>query len=144
MKAAEDNTQADLRVFFERYAQASQKEGPEALAAMYAETFIVGGPQGSMSFANDARFLVWLKQVHDFNLEHGMLSLEVVLVRGTVLSPLHTMATVKWGARFRKTGNQRTEFQISYLLEKAAESWKILSYISQADQEEEMKRLGLI
>jgi hypothetical protein len=139
-----DNLQAGLRVFFERYAEASQNQRPEALAAMYAETFIVGGPQGSMSFANDSRFLTWLKQVYDFNQKHGMRSLEVVLVDGIVLSPLHTLATVKWGARFERTGDRRTDFQISYLLEKAADSWKILSYISQADQEEEMKRLGLI
>jgi ketosteroid isomerase-like protein len=132
------------RGFFERYAEASQKKDPGALAEMYAPSFIVGGPQGSVSVANDMRFLAWLEQVYDFNQKHGMRSLEVVSVDGITLSPLHSMATVKWGARFAKTADRLIEFQISYLLEKAGNGWKILSYISQADQENEMKKLGLL
>jgi len=66
--------EADLRAFFEQYARASLATNPEELAAMYAPSFIVGGPRGSMCFASDARFLDWLKQVSDFNRAHGMRS----------------------------------------------------------------------
>jgi hypothetical protein len=76
MASTRDNDQAGLREFFERYASAWQKSDPEALAAMYASTFIVGGPQGSMSFANDSRFFAWLAQVHDFNKKHGICRLD--------------------------------------------------------------------
>jgi hypothetical protein len=136
--------QAELRGFFDDYAKASQADDPAALAALYAPTFIVGGPEGSASFANDAGFIAWLKQVHDFNRQHGLRTMEVVSVDGTALSPIHTLAVVRWGARFERTGDRRIDFQIAYLLEQRSEGTKILSYISQADQQAEMKALGLL
>lgn len=144
MDLVDESRQDALRAFFERYAKASRSEDPQALAAMYAASFLVGGPQGSMTFANDASFVDWLKQVYDFNQQHGMRSLEVVSVAPVALSPLHTLAIVRWGARFEKTGDRLVEFQISYLVEGSAEGMVILSYISQADQEAEMKALGLL
>ncbi len=140
----ENAPHAALTAFFERYAKASLGNDPQVLAAMYAPSFIVGGPRGSATFANDARFLDWLKEVHDFNRKHGMRTLEIVSVAPTQLSPVHTLVIVKWGARFEKTGDRLVAFQIAYLLENAADGALILSYISEADQEAEMKALGIL
>jgi hypothetical protein len=130
--------------FFHRYAELSMGPRPEDLAPLYAPTFIVGGPQGSQAFTNDARFLDWLRQVGDFNRQHGMRGMTVVSLQDTALSPIHAIATVRWGASFDKTGDRVIEFDISYLIEKAGDSWKILSYLSKRDQEEEMKKEGLL
>jgi hypothetical protein len=54
------------------------------------------------------------------------------------------LAIVKWGVRFERTGDRLVEFQISYLLEHTTEGARILSYITQADQQAEMKALGLL
>src|SRR5688500_15857824 len=107
-----------LNRFFSRYAELSLGPEPEALAGLYAPTCIVGGPQGSRAFANDASFIEWLRQVAAFNREHGMRALSVVSIRETMLSPVHTLATVTWGARFDKTGDRVIAFEISYLLER--------------------------
>lgn len=133
-----------LSGFFSRYAELSLTAQPEALAKLYAPTFIVGGPQGSQAFPNDARFIEWLRQVFDFNRQHGMRALTAVSIRELTLSPLHTLATVTWGARFEKTGDRLIEFDIAYLLERAADDWRILSYIAQSDQMAEMAKEGLI
>lgn len=133
-----------LRQFFDRYAELSSGPDPERLADLYAPTFIVGGPEGSQAFANDSRFLEWLREANDFNRRHGMRWLGVVAIHAITLSPLHTLATVSWGAQFEKTGARIIEFEISYLVEHAGESWKILSYISQTDQNAEMKKAGLL
>jgi hypothetical protein len=133
-----------LDQFFRRYAELSLGPQPEALAELYAPTFIVGGPEGSRAFANDGQFLEWLRQVAAYNQEHGMRALTVVSVDETDLSPLHTLATVNWGARFEKTGDRLIEFDISYLLEESAGDWRILSYISRADQSAEMAKEGLL
>ena len=117
---------------------------PEALAALYSETFIVGGPTGSHAFTNDDRFIEWLRQLGDFNRQHGMRALTALSISDLTLSPIHTLATVTWGARFEKTGDRVIEFDISYLLEKAQDGWRVLSYISQSDQTEEMTRAGLL
>jgi hypothetical protein len=133
-----------LDKFFSRYAELSMGRQPEALASWYAPTFIVGGPQGSKAFTNDAAFLTWLREVSDFNRKHGMTALTAMAIREVTLSALHTLATVTWGARFAKTGERVIEFEISYLLEKAGGEWRVLSYISRSDQSEQMSKEGLL
>ena len=133
-----------LDQFFERYAAVSSGPHPEALALLYAPTFIAGGPAGSQAFTNDARFIEWLRTVAAFNREHGMRALDVQSIREVELSPLHTLATVTWGARFEKTGDRLIEFDISYLLERAGADWRILLYISRSDQNAEMAHAGLL
>ncbi len=133
-----------LRGFFDRYSAASLGSSPELLAGMYAPTFIVGGPHGSKAFPNDTAFLDWLRQVHEFNCTHGMNALEAGAIDERVLSPLHTLATVRWAARFARSGERRIEFSIAYLLERAGETWRILSYISEQDQDEAMRKEGLL
>ena len=130
--------------FFARYASLSMGDDDRALAAVYAPSFFVGGPQGSMTFANDARFVEWLAQVRAFNRQHGMRALSPAAVRPTVLSPLHVLAQVRWSTQFEKTGARAIEFEIAYLLERDGESWRVLGYISERDQEEEMRALGLL
>jgi hypothetical protein len=133
-----------LDQFFRRYVVISTGLHPEELATLYAPTFIVGGPAGSHAFANDGRFAEWLRQMAEFNHQHGMRTLEAVSIRDVTLSPIHTLAVVMWGARFDKTGDRVIEFEISYLLEKAEEGWKILSYVSRSDQNAEMAKEGLL
>jgi len=130
--------------FFSRYAELSLGPRPEELAGLYAPTFIVGGPQGSRAFTNDVSFIEWLRQVASFNRQHGMRGLTVMSIRDVTLSPLHTLATVTWGARFEKTGDRVIEFDISYLLEKAEDEWRILSYVSCSDQKAAMEKEGLL
>lgn len=133
-----------LEHFFTRYAELSMGPQPAALAALYAPTFIVGSPEGSHAFTNDSHFLEWLGQVAAFNREHGLRHLAAVSIEGMELSPVHTLANVRWGARFEKTGDRAIEFVISYLLERSDGDWRILSYISQTDQHAEMAKEGLL
>ena len=130
--------------FFTRYAALSMGDDDRALAAVYASSFFVAGPKGSMTFANDTQFLDWLAHVRAFNRQHGMRALSPAGVRETVLSPLHVLAQVRWSARFEKTGTRAIEFEIAYVMERAGESWRVLGYVSALDQEEEMRALGLL
>jgi len=41
---------------------------------------------------------------------------------------------VRWSARF----------EIAYLIERAGDSWRVLGYVSERDQEDEMRSLGLL
>lgn len=83
-----------LATFFEAYASAALRDDPHALAAMYAPTFLVAGPKGSQAFANDGRFLDWLREVRAFNQKAGMTSLRPIAVDQHPLSQAHTLATV--------------------------------------------------
>ena len=130
--------------FFTHYASLSMGDDGRALAGVYAPSFFVAGPKGSMTFANDAQFVDWLAGVRAFNGQHGMHALSPAAVRETMLSPLHLLAQVRWSVRFEKTGARAIEFEIAYLMERAEESWRVLGYISASDQEEEMRALGLL
>ncbi len=130
--------------FFSHYGALSMGDDDRTLAALYAPSFFVAGPTGSMRFANDAQFLDWLADVRTFNRQHGMQALSPAALRETVLSPLHVLAQVRWSAQFEKTGTRAIEFEIAYLMERAGESWRVLGYVSARDQEEAMRALGLL
>ena len=134
----------ELTAFFQRYAEDSLHGEPKAIAAAYAPSFFVAGPKGSQFFANDEKFLLWLDQLRSFNRQHAMQSMQPSRVEVHQLSPIHALARVTWATRFAKTGDRDIGFDISYLLERAGDSWKVLSYVSETDQEEEMKTLGLL
>ena len=51
---------------------------------------------------------------------------------------------MRWSAWFEKTGDRAIEFEIADLLERAGESWRVMGYISERNQEEEMRALGLL
>jgi hypothetical protein len=116
---------------------------PEKLAAFYDASFLAAGPQGGAAFQNDDAFRGWLKQVHEFNQKAGMTALEVVGIRETPLSNDYLIASVRWGARFHRTGDELIEFEISYVLRSADSSYKVAAYISHEDQEAMMKERGL-
>lgn len=134
----------DIDAFFRAYARASTSLDPVATAAFYTPTFIAAGPSGSGAFPNNERFLAWLQRVFDFNQHTGMTSLGIVAVESRRLSDNHALASVTWGARFEKTGDDLHEFETTYLLENFGEGWKILASIDHSDQEAEMRRLGLL
>ncbi|MGD8474095.1 MAG: hypothetical protein PVH95_07765 [Anaerolineae bacterium] len=133
-----------LKSFFEAYSEASTSTDPTVLASHYADAFIASGPTGSAAFKNDEHFLAWLGQVYDFNRHVGMRSLEVVSIHETPISDHHAFATVQWGARFEKTGDERICFEISYLLRLSEGKPLIIAYISHEDQEDVMKARGVI
>lgn len=136
--------QATLVDFFEQYAATSMGAKPQDLAAFYDTSFLAAGPQGSAAFQNDEAFRGWLQQARDFNETSGMTGLEVVAVRETPVSREYVLASVRWGARFRKTGDELIEFGISYLLRLEGDSFKVAAYVSHEDQEAAMRERGLL
>ncbi|HEY3827004.1 MAG TPA: hypothetical protein VGL82_20755 [Bryobacteraceae bacterium] len=140
-----DSSVAALTAYFQDYAASATEPFAARTAAFYADSFIVGGPQGSAVFKNDESFAVWLGQVYEANELAGLLSMSVVSVQEPVpLSAKHILVTVEWGARFRKTADRLITFRIAYLLEGSNGQWKILSYISEKDEEEEKRNAGLL
>ncbi|HEX4136946.1 MAG TPA: hypothetical protein VHY84_20210 [Bryobacteraceae bacterium] len=140
-----DSSVAALTAYFQDYAASSAEPSAARTAAFYTDTFMVAGPRGSAAFKNDGNFAIWLRQLYEYNQQVGLLSMSVVSIQEPVLlSPLHILATVEWGARFQKTSDRLITFRITYLLENSNGQWKIISYISEKDQEEEMRNAGLL
>ena len=99
-----------------------------------------GGIAGVMDFENDS----FEKHIEDTIIAGDGLCnpkvVEIVVKEGVD----RIREIIKWGARFDKTGDRSIEFAISYLLERSGGGWRILSYISQTDQNAEMAKEGLL
>ena len=131
--------------YFHDYGAAALEGASERIASFYAESFIAGGPNGSAVFRNDEQFIEWLTQVQRFNASTGMTTMTLVSIKHSKsLSSRHQFVAVEWGASFEKTGERLITFEINYLLELSGQDWKIIAYISEKDQEEEMKGMGLL
>lgn len=137
-------TDAALERFFREYAAASVNSPAARVPGFYAESFIAAGPKGSAIFRNDESFVQWLGEMHEFNRRTGMVSMEAVSVEAPVLlSSRHLLVRVEWGARFTKTGDRLIAFGIAYLLENLDGKLRILAFVSEKDQEEEMREARL-
>lgn len=134
---------ADLRQFFEEYAQHSFRQ-PQALTSFYAADFIAAGPQGSRSYRNDDKFVEWLDQMETFNKQTGLTGMQVEAVREIPMGEAFTMATVTWAATYKKTGDQPITFDISYCISFVEDTPRIILFISHEDQESVMKEKGLL
>jgi hypothetical protein len=136
--------QTNLTDFFRDYAATTLGPSPETLADAYDRHFLAAGPKGAATFENNERFVTWLRQLHEFNRNSGMLSMTVINIDETLLSPDYTIATVEWGTRFRQTGDEQIAFKISYILRLVEGAPKIIAYISHEDQEDVMRARGLL
>jgi hypothetical protein len=136
--------QERLSDFFRQYARVSLGPKPEKLADSYDTSFLAAGPKGGAAFKNDESFLAWLREVHTFNARSGMTSMTVGTVAETPISAEYSLVTVGWAATFQQTGDSPVRFSISYLLRESGDSWKVAAYISHDDQEDEMRRRGLL
>ncbi|MDD1679793.1 MAG: hypothetical protein LUO93_11505, partial [Methanomicrobiales archaeon] len=56
----------------------------------------------------------------------------------------YSLVKVHWGVTFRKTGHSLIEFDVSYLIQKIGREPKIILFIAHEDEEEAMKKLGLL
>ena len=54
------------------------------------------------------------------------------------------MATIHWRVTFQKTGNKPIEFDVSYIFYEKDNEPEIILFISHEDEEEAMKKLGLM
>lgn len=134
----------DLAAFFQRYARLSTGGEPEPLAECYDTAFLVAGPKGVATFANDASFRAWLREVRAFNETSGMTSLAPGEIVPVPVGGGYTLATVEWTTTFRRTRDTPIRFRISYLLRESGDGWKISGYVSHEDQEEAMRRHGVL
>ena len=126
---------ADINQFFENYAEVSINGKPNDLADFYGDNFVVVGPGESMVFANDEKFLKWLDDVRNFNIQTGLEKMIVQNIRSHSVGTYVIQATVTWGVIYRKTKDEIIEFDIHYMLEKFNSKLKIILYVSEEDQE---------
>lgn len=132
-----------LEELFHRYGQASDKLDLKTIAGFYADNFISAGPKGSIA-QSKTEFAEKAQEASDFYRSVGQKSTRIVSKKIVPISNEYSMVVVHWGMMFEKTGDRLIEFDISYLVQQTGDDPKIILFISHEDEEEVMKKLGLI
>ena len=135
---------SNIREFFDAYGEASTAGNEKKIASFYAESFVVAASEESRAFKNDEEFLEWLRSVHEYNKQTGLLQMIVRNVKENPLGRHATHASITWGASYEKTGDEVIEFTIHYILQRRGPKLKIILYSSEEDQAETMKKKGLL
>ena len=125
--------------FFNEYASASMNGDARRIASFYARDFIAAAKDQSSAFFNDEKFLEWLNEVFKFNRETGLEEMTVAKINVTPLGKNFCSATVTWSALYAAKAAEKISFNIHYILRETEDSFKIVMYISEEDQEELMK-----
>lgn len=133
-----------IETLFQEYANASMNGNAALVAEYYAPDFMVGTREGASTFRNDEKFIEWLNGVFQFNRNAGLHKLQVRKVESQPLGEYFMRVTVTWVAVFAKKPTREFNFRIHYILNCSGENYKIVLYISEDDQEEQMKKEGLL
>ena len=131
-----------IKDLFEDYGKAFSSLALQKTARLYAEDFIAAGPKGVISNTRDV-FIKNADKAAEFYRSVGQEKAEIKSMKETWFSENYVMVTVHWAAHF-KSLEDPVEFDVSYLVQLTDETPKIILFISHEDEEETMKKLGLM
>lgn len=100
--------EAQVRQFFSEYERANAEFDVAKIAALYAEVFMFGGPQGVQAVRKE-EFVKVLPKRKDFFRAAGLVSSTVESIETTVLDSKYTLARVTWKMRFERNGENAVE-----------------------------------
>lgn len=134
----------ELDTLFKQYETAFNNLDLKTISAFYADIFMSAGPKGVIA-QDKKEFEEKAKQAVGFYRSVGHKSARIISKRIMPICDNYTMVVVRWGLTFEKTGSKLIEFDISYIVyESADNSPSIIFFISHQDEEEAMKKLGLL
>jgi len=121
---------AEFMISFER----SRAEGAEAAAAMYAETFLAGGPEGARCIRAED-FLKALPKRKEMFERAGCRRTELAGVTETPLGERYAMARTKWRMAFEREGGREevVEVESTFIVDFVGEAPRIIAYLAHQD-----------
>jgi hypothetical protein len=131
-----------INALFEDYGKAFSSLALQKTAQLYSETFIGAGPKGIISNTRD-EFIKNADKAAEFYRSVGQEKAEIKSMKETWFSENYVMVTIHWAAHF-KSLDEPVEFDVSYLVQLTEEKPKIILFISHEDEQEVMKKLGLM
>ncbi len=128
---------------FAGYEKAFAALDLEKSADYFSDTFISAGPRGAIA-RSKAEFLSMAGQAAEFYRRVGQTSARIISLGEIPVSDGYTLVKVHWGVTFRRIGVVPVEFDVSYLVQKTGLVPSIILFIAHEDEEEAMKKLGLL
>jgi len=137
-----------VKELFERYARnfnAALTAEPdlEAIAGLYAETFIAASPAGIMSGRNDDELRKVMAGGFARYRQMGTKKMEVSDLRVTPIDELHGLAHVDWRATYEVDGARKViDFTNVYLVRVEGAKGKVFGWIT-GDEDAELRKHGI-
>ena len=131
-----------IEQLFAEYGRSFSALQLQKTAGLYADDFIAAGPKGIISQKRE-EFLSNAGKAAEFYRSVGQQSAEALAMKETWFGDDYVMVTIHWGVTFEKL-DRPVEFDVSYLVQLTDETPRIILFISHEDEEELMKKLGLL
>ena len=132
-----------LDTLFKQYETAFNKLDLKTISGFYADTFMSAGPKGVIA-QGKKEFQDKAEQAVSFYRSVGHNSAKIISKRIMPICEKYSMVVIRWGVTFEKMGPKIIEFDISYFVYERDEDAKIILFISHEDEEDAMKKLGLL
>jgi len=137
-------TDPRIKKLFSDYEKAFSDLDFKKSAEPFADTFMSAGPKGVIA-QDKNEFMKLSGQAAEFYRSVGQESARIMAMTEIQISHEYSLITVHWGVKFKRTGDKPVEFDVSYLVQKiGADDPKIILFIAHQDEEEAMKKLGLL
>jgi hypothetical protein len=131
-----------IEKLFADYGKAFSALELQKTAELYSDEFIAAGPKGIIS-QKRAEFLANAGKAAEFYRSVGQQSAKALSMKETWFGDDYVMVTIHWGVTF-KTLKKPVEFDVSYLVQLTDKTPRIILFISHEDEEETMRKLGLL
>ncbi len=131
-----------LEKLFNEYEHCFGKLDFKKMTALFSDSFISAGRKGTLA-ENKKQFIQKAAEASTFYQQLGMNSAKILSRYELSISDNYSMVTIHWGVSFKKTGDQKVEFDVSYIVQKIGDDPRIIMMITHQDEEEKMRSLGI-
>jgi hypothetical protein len=127
-------TTLTVEEFFRRYEQANKDFDVHLIAALYADTFMFGNPQGVQAIKKED-FVKVLPRRKDFMKAAGLLSSRVESVESSALDSKYTLVKTAWTMSLRVNDKDEVTRKTlaTYLLSAIGDSFEIVFQLDHQD-----------
>jgi hypothetical protein len=141
---SELQAEVEVKEFFDRYERANAEFEVQRIAALYADVFMFGNPEGVQSVKKEDFVRVLPKRKEYFR-SVGLLSSKIDSLAASKLDSKYVLVKAVWQMRFERRTGEPVDSQNSttYILSAVGDSFQIVFQIDHQDLTKKVQELGL-
>ncbi len=134
-----------VKAFFDQYELNIRGSDHAAIAALYGESFVFAGPQGTQAVKRDD-FIKVLPKRQRFFTSAGLRSSTIVALEETRVDDCWVLVKVRWRLTFEPTSKPAADVDVStmYLLQQYPDGLRIVFQWDYDDLTKHVQELGLV
>lgn len=130
--------------FFREFERHSDLGDVSSLVPLFAETFVVAGPQGAQCIRASDFALALPKRIELFD-RLGCRSTSLVSLDEQQLDPKFTLTRTRWRMTFLQNGEEKEVLaESTFIVDTGADEFKIVFYLAHLDHVAMLKKHGIL